>query len=146
MSYYRDEIYEVAHKLNVNMSELSEDAQRSLREKLVTKFSDSECYYMWKCLKERESIQIEEPWTWLKEFTATIPTVLLFDRSEDNMALVFKTGIDAVSVLEECFRMEFYLTDMQATFLLCCNHHNYLIASGTALNWLRKKIEVVSSK
>jgi hypothetical protein len=43
---------------------------------------------------------------------------------------------DAVAVLAESTGFEFYLTDIDATFLLCFNHHDFLIAAGDARPWL----------
>lgn len=43
---------------------------------------------------------------------------------------------DIVAVLAECTGFEFYLTDVEATFLLCFNHHDVLIAAGDARPWL----------
>ncbi len=45
-------------------------------------------------------------------------------------------GRDAVAILEECTGFEFYLTNVEAKFLVCFNHHDFLIAAGDAAPWL----------
>src|SRR5437016_6068317 len=119
MGYFGDEVMNVSRTLKIHVSELSDDVKNRIRQELVTKFSDPECYYMWKCLKERVSIRTEEPWPWLKEFVDNTQTLILFDQGEEKAVFLVESGIDATSVLEECFRMEFYLTHLNVSYLIC---------------------------
>ena len=46
-------------------------------------------------------------------------------------------GGDAlVRLLGDLPPMEFYLTNAATEYLLCFNHHDYLIACGSAREWL----------
>lgn len=45
-------------------------------------------------------------------------------------------GSDLLKVLNECPPLEFYVCDEDARFLLCSNHHDFLIGWGEALDWV----------
>ncbi|WP_346768745.1 DUF6756 family protein [Paenibacillus sp. HB172176] len=37
------------------------------------------------------------------------------------------------------FNVEFYITNKRCDYLLCFNHHDYLIACGEAINWIKDR-------
>lgn len=41
------------------------------------------------------------------------------------------------------FNIEFYLSNRETQYLLCYNHHNILLSSGDAKQWLEKYPEQV---
>ncbi len=43
-------------------------------------------------------------------------------------------------LLGETYPFEVYLTDELVDFVLCFNHHDYLIATGRAKEWLTRRI------
>jgi len=49
----------------------------------------------------------------------------------------FRNGNDLHAVLRECPAFEFYVCDENASYLLCSNHHDFVIGWGTALPWVR---------
>ncbi len=42
------------------------------------------------------------------------------------------------SLLANSYHFEFYVTDVDASYLICFNHHDFVIAWGTACPWLRQ--------
>ncbi|WP_315784526.1 hypothetical protein [Bradyrhizobium sp. SZCCHNPS1003] len=50
----------------------------------------------------------------------------------------FRNGADLLRVLEECPPMEFYVSDKDASYLLCCNHHDVVIGWGDAAGWVAR--------
>jgi hypothetical protein len=48
----------------------------------------------------------------------------------------FQNGADLLRTLNECPPMEFYVCDPDGTYLICWNHHEYLLAWGSATSWL----------
>jgi hypothetical protein len=48
----------------------------------------------------------------------------------------FNGGTELRRVLEECPALEFYVCDQEASYLICSNHHDYLIGWGTATQWV----------
>lgn len=45
----------------------------------------------------------------------------------------FQNGADLLRVLEDCPAFEFYVCDEEASYLLCHNHHDFVIGWGTRL-------------
>ena len=48
----------------------------------------------------------------------------------------FRNGLDLLRVLRDCPAMEFYVSDEEASYLLCHNHHDFVIGWGTASRWV----------
>jgi hypothetical protein len=53
-----------------------------------------------------------------------------------NVVWKFRNGSDLLRVLEECTALEFYICDQDASYLLCSNHHDYVVGWGTAKPWV----------
>ncbi|RQH08285.1 hypothetical protein [Bradyrhizobium sp. RP6] len=50
----------------------------------------------------------------------------------------FSCGADLLRVLEDCPPLEFYVCDEEASYLLCCNHHDFIVGWGAALPWVAR--------
>ncbi|MBN8741615.1 MAG: hypothetical protein J0H86_19065 [Xanthomonadaceae bacterium] len=48
----------------------------------------------------------------------------------------FRGGADLLRVLKECPPLEFYVCDEEASYLLCSNHHDFVIGWGAASAWV----------
>jgi hypothetical protein len=48
----------------------------------------------------------------------------------------FRNGSDLLRVLEDCPALEFYVSDEEASYLLCSNHHDFVIGWGAASQWV----------
>jgi hypothetical protein len=48
----------------------------------------------------------------------------------------FASGLQLLAVLKEAPPLEFYVCDQDASYLLCCNHHDVMIGWGTAEAWV----------
>jgi hypothetical protein len=48
----------------------------------------------------------------------------------------FTNGGDVERVLRDCPAGEFYLCDREASYLLCSNHHDYVVGWGVAREWV----------
>ncbi|MBN8428580.1 MAG: hypothetical protein E6Q42_05285 [Dechloromonas sp.] len=48
----------------------------------------------------------------------------------------FRTGADLLCVLKECPALEFYVCDEDSTYLLCSNHHDFVVGWGAATCWV----------
>ena len=48
----------------------------------------------------------------------------------------FESGADLHGLLRECPPFEFYVCDRAASYLLCSNHHDFVIGWGSAQPWL----------
>jgi hypothetical protein len=63
---------------------------------------------------------------------------MFFNLPDEKAAFTFNKGDDVVSVLSETYGFEFYLTNRCAEYLICFNHHDVLIACGSAIELLSK--------
>ncbi|WP_338827849.1 hypothetical protein [Bradyrhizobium sp. 27S5] len=50
----------------------------------------------------------------------------------------FRNGSDLLRVLSDCPPLEFYVCDQDASYLLCSNHHDFVIGWGVALSWVQR--------
>jgi hypothetical protein len=50
----------------------------------------------------------------------------------------FSGGPDLLCVLNECPALEFYVCDEDASYLLCSNHHDFIIGWGAAEPWVER--------
>lgn len=50
----------------------------------------------------------------------------------------FSSGPDLLCVLNECPALEFYVCDQDASYLLCSNHHDFIIGWGAARPWVER--------
>ena len=50
----------------------------------------------------------------------------------------FQSGRDLLRVLKDCPALEFYVCDDDASYLLCHNHHDFVIGWGGASQWVER--------
>jgi hypothetical protein len=50
----------------------------------------------------------------------------------------FQGGRDLLRVLNDCPALEFYVCDEDASYLLCHNHHDFVIGWGGASQWVER--------
>ena len=65
----------------------------------------------------------------------------MFNPRDGAEVFHFASGEALDEVLADTFGFELYVTDEEASFLLCFNHHDFLLASGKAVEWLRRRAE-----
>ncbi len=91
---------------------------------------------IWENLHSEASVQEHEGWRRIGGFCAGRRCILIFNPQREETAFEFEDGSEITAVIAECFRFEFYVTDDQYSFLICFNHHDFLIAAGQAHAWL----------
>ena len=85
---------------------------------------------------ERASVRDEQAWRKVGKYVGDRECVLLTCPNDEYTGFRLQSGSQLHRILEETFGFEFFLSDHETTFVLCCNHHDYLIASGEARAWL----------
>ncbi len=93
---------------------------------------------LWERLKESASVHREDGWLKACEFVGERESVLFFDKRECAAMWRFSSGDDVLKVLRECPALEIYITRPDASFVLCHNHHDYLIGVGASKPWLQE--------
>lgn len=91
---------------------------------------------MWEAVSDCASVQNADAWEWIADFVGARPCVLLFDASEEVEMFGVPSGEALESLLANCSQFEFYVTDVDASYLICFNHHDFLICCGDARAWL----------
>jgi hypothetical protein len=141
MGYLRDEILQAGADAGIQVRELSQPEAASIRQAVRSKFAqDPNADYLWKELRDDFAVQDANAWRWIDEFVVDRRTVMFFDEREESSAFEFERGVDVVRVLEETIGFEFYLTNHTVDYVICFNHHDYLIAVGTAAEWLKRRV------
>lgn len=96
---------------------------------------------MWESFRDCASVQYPGAWRWITEFVGPRECILLFNETEDEEMFSVSSGSALGELLEETYGFEFYVTDRDVAYLICFNHHDFLICCGTAKTWLLARIE-----
>ena len=75
-------------------------------------------------------------WEMIPRYVGAATCLMFLDRAQSFWR--FKSGADLLRILKECPVLEFYVCDPEASYLLCSNHHDYLIGWGAAQQWVDK--------
>jgi hypothetical protein len=106
-----------------------------LRERISSRYG-GRSYRLWETLHDCASVQDSEGWKWIREFVGSRSCVLLFDLDEEVEMFHVPSGSSLDELLQNTFGFEFYVTDMDGAYLICFNHHDFLVCCGSAREWL----------
>jgi uncharacterized protein DUF6756 len=140
MGYIRNEIIEAAKLTNAPISELSLEERLEIRKQIFLKYVQNKPTWIWEGLTDELSVQNPDAWRWVSNFVRNTEVLMLFNEQDESTIFKFDNGSQIVPVLAECSVFEFYLTNATIEYLICFNHHNYLIVVGTAVDWLKRRI------
>lgn len=132
---YREQLVEAAKQLQCALSELGIEERERLRVKVANKYAGGHTHWLWNYHGgDAQSIRHPDAWQWVDDFVRNSEVILFFN-SGDDLAMFRVNGTDLVAILGE-FTDEFYVTNENGDFLIAYNHHEYLVACGTAKPWL----------
>jgi hypothetical protein len=136
-----DEILRAAKVVNATISEVPMDRARIIRASVVSKFaSGTTTWPIWEHLTEQVAVQDADAWMWVGDYVGNNRTVILFNEVDETAMFEFEDGSQVVPVISESFLFEFYLTNPTSDYLISHNHHDFLIAAGSAISWLKDRI------
>jgi hypothetical protein len=131
------EVLRAADHFGFRLQVLDADQTAPLWHRLAQRFGEpGRGRRLWEQLSQRAAVQDPDAWCWIANFLSDEPVLMLFDPSDEVVGVRFAHGSQVVPVLAESFGFEFYVTNEQLEFLLCFNHHDFLIAAGSAKAWL----------
>jgi hypothetical protein len=140
MSYIKEEIVRVANFLDVNVLELPQYDTNLIVKQVATKYSDGKTGdFLWEYFVKKISVCDRNAWKKLDQYIGNNEVVLFFNPSDESVAFKLNNGKALVDLIGESFGFEFYLTNQATDYVLCFNHHDYLIACGKSMEWLKKK-------
>lgn len=135
-----DDFAEEAVKQSLEFEILVPDEAERFHQGLLAKFGRSKAGWpLWDGPSEFASVQDELAWRWMGDWIKDESCVLLWDPASERRALRFAKGRSLVSLLEEMYGTEFYVTDNNITYMMCFDHHDYLVAAGRAKAWLEQR-------
>lgn len=116
---------------------LEDEMKESIIFSIMEKYCRVKMHWpLWERFNDFVGVIDKDAWQWLEEFIGSNKCILFFNPSDEKRAYLFKSGKEVVSVIEELFNVEFYVTNTETEYLLCFNHHNCLMALGNAIDWL----------
>ena len=132
MSYIKDEILKAANVLHLSVLELTQVESLFIIDQIVAKYAKGKRdNFLWENFVEKNVISNDkDAWKLIKDIIGKEEVIMFFNPEDESTALQFCSGNDVVALLSETFGFEFYLTNKTTDYVLCFNHHDYLIASG----------------
>ncbi len=111
-----------------------------LRAKLSNNFCDKQknTSFLWENLNNSFSIKNANVWKWIDKILDKETIIMFFDLENESYAFKFNSARDVVDILSESFGFEFYLTNEESDYILCFNHHNFIIGVGSVVENLKK--------
>jgi len=94
--------------------------------------------FLWDSFRDEVAVQDPDGWLIAAGYPEPEP-ILLFLDGDSFVAYRFASSSALQRVLADSPGFEFYLTNPEASFVLCFNHHDVLIGVGDCLDWLRQR-------
>jgi hypothetical protein len=141
MGYIAEQIHRAAAQGGgVGLSPLDTLEASRLRSKLEDRYSPTnQRWPIWDTPGFPVGIHEPDGWAAVREFVGNRRCVLLFNPGDEPEMFRVANGAELDVLLRETSGFEFYVSDDEASYLLCFNHHDVLIGTGTALEWLRAR-------
>jgi hypothetical protein len=140
MNSVKHEIVNAIQTLNYTKSDLREipfgEAKPILKSIKDTFTTDQNARWWWNCFREnisRFSQRFDNSWEQLVKIVPNPEEKVWFVVEEDQPD-IFRVYLGKVNVIQnilgQCFGFEYYLVDCALEWLICVNHHDYIIALG----------------
>lgn len=135
-------VLDAAEAAGIQISELSADECQHTRATILNRYT--ECAgrwptWIWEHFTDAVALADEDGWRWIGDYCADEETIMLFADEDEPGMLQFPAGRTVAEVVGECCGFEYYLTNRPVDFVLCFNHHDCIIATGDAMDWLEEE-------
>lgn len=135
----KNEILKTTKDLNINISEVSHKQTNVLINSIVDKYANSKKKdSIWEGFTEEFSIHNRDAWKWIDKILKDKQNIMFFNPNEESVAFEFCSRKDIVTILYNTYGFEFYLTNKTVDYVMCFNHHDYLVVCGKAIEWLKE--------
>src|SRR5687767_6293372 len=111
LGFISREILTVARRLAIDAEMLPPDLGEAIRTACATKYAHGQTTWLWSFLDECVVSREASVPHLLAEHLQREPAVLFFNSDDDPGVFRFCNGENLGSVLVECFRFEYYVTD-----------------------------------
>ena len=142
MDFVRDEFYETVRDAGTTTPrELDPEQSAELRRLVTDKYARGESRGdLYSNLTRFLAVGEPDPYDWIGDFVRDTRVVVFFDRWRIPTMFLFERGEEVASVLPESYYSDIYLTDPDATYLLCHDHEDGFYVTGTAVQWMRERL------
>jgi hypothetical protein len=137
----RQELLAAAQQTHTLITELDAAASSRLVTAAAQKFAGGRRYWLWEALAACPAVQDSDGWRWVGDLIGNSPTLMFFNEGDGEMVFELSSGAAVSLVLGECFMFEFYLTNAELDYLICHNHHDVIVACGSAAPMLTQRLE-----
>jgi hypothetical protein len=134
------DVLNAAKRLGVAASALEPQESAALHRSIAARYGGSaDRWPLWDGPTDYPAIQDPAAWRLIADFIHDEPCLLFWEPSTELKVIRIERGQELIRILDEVHRSEFYVTDPALSFMLCFNHHNFLIAGGRAAPWLQAR-------
>ena len=125
------------NKLSVDI--VSDYACKTILDTVAKLYVDTEKngFWLWEKLSVHEELSDINGWSLIQNYVSNKSCVMFFNQDEETKMFMVSNGKDLQYILSETCGYEFYITDLQCSYLICFNHHDVLIGCGNAENWVK---------
>ena len=138
-------VTEAAAVTKVQVSPLPKSKVEQLVARIVATYTDPAlpACFLWESFIDEVSCRRSDGWEKVCEYGESHPILLYVDES-DFEGVAFPSSDGLRQILSETPNCEFYVTNIETDFVLCFNHHDFLIGVGTCKDWLSAILKKVS--
>lgn len=131
-----EDLLKTARENNLQLTLLSKEQAIKIKKDIENKYlkADNNRSFMWENLKESIVISDTNGWEKLSDYVKQNSCIILFDESDE--AISIRNGNELHTLICEMYGFEFYITNSITDYLLCFNHHDCIVGSGEACEWL----------
>ena len=90
---------------------------------------------LWEAFRGDTARRRSDGWSLICDYPEPSP-ILIFQDGDEFGAYEFSSPEDLRTVLAELPGFEFYVTNQGAGFVLCHNHHDFMVGVGECRRWL----------
>lgn len=135
--WIRDEIADVALRLNIHAAELPASHAVELEGRAERVFARAGSGPLWERVIRCESFRHPMAWKRIDEFVRE-PSTLFVRDAQGLCAFRFDGPNGIVATIESCSGFVFYVVDDANSYMLSFNDHDVLIGCGAAADWVRE--------
>jgi hypothetical protein len=90
----------------------------------------------WNTTDAQAGIQNVSGWELIPKFVGDLPCLVFSPGA--TAVWRFAEGAELLKFLRETPHFEFYVCDTQATYLICFNHHDFILGWGRCTTWVQQ--------
>ena len=141
MARIAEEILATESEHPLGVQAIPEIDRERIRERVFRLYTGGRTNRIWENLHDCDSsIQDSNAWSWIGDFVRERNCVLFFDLADEVEMFHVPSGPSLDVLLGDTYGFVFYVTDVEASYLIGFNDHDFLICCGDAQEWLEVRL------